>query len=189
MQELVFRCQGGTAKKTRYNALVKFWTLTVTKVGRSATLGALICTLTTWLETGASPTANTNQEYSSTTHHDAYQNMLQHAIVSQTQIGWQYATRGFISTQWTALQAHKQKIPEAKVQVTWTPKVLQALWLFGDTMRQQQNGKLNSRVPQSIEIKESSINEKIKYLYKISTPLQSQIQRLFDLPLELQLSI
>ncbi len=150
-QENILQCPKGQAKAPRYNALVKLCSSITTTIGSSRSLGIFLQTLTHWL-VQSNPILR-SMPLSPPTVTGSLWTLSIETLVQQGKLGWKYATRGFLSDGWSAMQALETNTSLGQVCVTWTPRLLK--WDFWDTLWKQQNEKLHSNKPQATMIQES----------------------------------
>ncbi len=176
-QEHILRCPALSVWPVRYNAMMTLRSSVVTQTGGSRTWNILVGCIHQCLQLGTvQPEAAILHEYSQ----DLCQ-ALQHAIQSQ------YALQGYLSTAWT--QAYLNEHPCAnsyQIRNKWIRHIIQAIWVFGDTMWRNRNTVLHHSSNQHLA--ESAVNLQRRHYYNCQETFASGDWELLDLPLEICLS-
>ncbi len=184
-QEHILKCSQGVMRSTRYKALMKMRSNIVTTRGGSITWTTLHRGLTRWLEGDSKDQANC---FPKTHIPEQLYKKLQLALEDQDNIGWEQGLRGYLSRQW--LDAQQIEFPKSQLHALrrqWLKPVIKALWQFHDEMWTARNKILHDNSPQAQQIRESSIDEKIRHLYQVQESFAVSDQILFDMPLETRL--
>ncbi len=119
--------------------------------------------LAVWTETGKSPNTGTIVRGVPTKFHPLLSRALQE---QEAIVGWNYAFRGYLSYSWLYLQ--HQEHPKSTAQGLcwqWMKYVIREIWHATVTLWKERNATLHSGSSSALEIKESSIDAKIRRLY------------------------
>jgi hypothetical protein len=117
-----------------------------------------------------------------------YRQRLSKAIEEQQLIGWDMAFRGFLSSTW--LQAQHSEHPKSSIiglRNQWIKPVIQAIWKVSLSHWEARNGTLHSNQAQAQQIRESSIDAKVRTQYTNKAIFATADQVLFNVPLEIHL--
>ena len=179
-QEHILVCRAPRMRAARYRAMVKLRSNIVTKKGSSYTWTALHRCLVHWVETSQSlpwekALAGIPQQAAET---------IQRAMRDQEDIGWQFAFRGYLSVQWVqAQQGEHSRSTETGIRQKWLKAVIRAIWDVTSALWEERNNILHS-TSDNVQIRDSSVNSKIRKLYSIKELFASSDFVLFDEPLE-----
>jgi hypothetical protein len=183
-QEHVLRCSAQGVAAVRYNALIILSSSVVTRCGGSKTWTALVDGIRHWLIHGTAldglmPLVDGATKYSTS---------LQHAIKTQTSIGWKYALRGYLSTGWVyAYSLEHPKTSASQIRSKWLRHVIRSIWTFGETMWRHRNNVLHDKAANKM-VSESAVNSQIQHYYEHQDEFAASDRALFDIPLETRLA-
>jgi len=183
-QEHILPCRDPRMQAVWYKSMMSLRSTIVTTKGSSTTWAVLHKCLVHWAETTKPPSIESMLRGTSSKCHEA----LRRAMVDQAAIGWHYAFRGYLSTQW--IQAQHAEHPKSTViglRRQWLKYVIRAIWRSTVTQWEERNRILHSSNPTVMAIKESAINAKIRKLYACKDDFAQSDHPLFDVSLELRL--
>jgi hypothetical protein len=136
----------------------------VTKLGGSHAWTTLHQCLLHWINNASDPTPHKILAHSIP---KQIRNTLNAAITEQTLIGWEPAFQGFLSTKWLTAQHHEhQRSSTTGLKSQWLQPVIQAIWKVALSHWDTRNKILYSKTDQSQQIRESSLNAKVRKLHK-----------------------
>ena len=115
---------------------------------------------------------------------------LRQAILDQHAIGWTYAVRGYLCTQWLlAQQAEHPKSTLIGIRQQWLKPVIREIWVANMSLWESRNKSLHSTGnPLGASVRDSTIDAQIRTLYSVQDTFAQADRQLFDVPLDTRLS-
>jgi hypothetical protein len=185
-QEHVLRCKDRRIRKIRYQAAIKLRANIVTTKGGSTTWSVLHRCILAWLD---GTQADITQALKALPMSNVLRKILSTAITGQERIGWNFALRGYLSSAWIEAQMYENpKSNKMGLQTQWLPSIISQLWKFYLAMWEARNEILHGRDTTNTNIRDSSVDERVRTIYSIQEDFAVSDQVLFDMPLQLRLS-
>ena len=163
-QEHVLRCKNRRIQKTRYLEGTKLRSHIVTSLGGSTTWTVLHQCIMTWLEGTTDEVMIPLEKLPMSL---PLKTLVRTAIEAQNRIGWHFAMRGYLSSEWIEAQLLEHpRSTRTGIRTQWLSPIITQLWNLYLELWRARNANLHEGTDTN-NIRESTVDERLRQHYSM----------------------